>query len=110
MQFVKLTATDGHDVNAPACVLVPHKAPEKEVRKPAVKGTLQLRWPNWWRQRGGSDSMKVIRGFKSAVVSNDLDPLNAVGLGYMNRKEGLTSVVNYDAVKGDANTRPASSS
>lgn len=58
---------------------------------------------------GGSAPTTVVRGFKSAVVSNDPDPLNAVGMGYIIRKEGPTSVVSYDAVKGDALTSPASS-
>lgn len=57
----------------------------------------------------GSAPTTVTRGFKSAVVSNDPDPLNAVGMGYIIRKEGPVSVVNYDAVKGDALTSPASS-
>ncbi|MDO8742024.1 MAG: hypothetical protein Q7J45_00605 [bacterium] len=58
---------------------------------------------------GGSAPTTVTRGFRSNVVTDPPDPLNATGMQYIIRKEGPVSVVDYDAVKGDALSGPASS-
>jgi len=58
---------------------------------------------------GSSAPTTVVRGFRSNVVADPPDPLNASGIQYFFRKEGPVAVVDYDAVKGDALSGPASS-